>query len=146
MANTGARRSTALHTRQLTVSPLALNRLSRALYRAYGRDTCYPPLKRQWTPNRRYVGQCAVTALVVQDHLGGVLVHDAQHGHFWNKVGGKDIDLTKDQFPEDVELAATGTRDRNDMLTGPRARDAETHRRYRLLASRVARIMIRAGR
>jgi hypothetical protein len=59
-----------------------------------------------WTPENPSRGQCDVTALVVQDLLGGdVLAADVFldgtriEGHMWNRLpSGCDVDLTREQF------------------------------------------------
>lgn len=80
-------------------------------------------------------GQCAVTALVIQDCLGGdilrAVVRDGSH--YWNRLpDGTEIDLTRDQFalfrPDDVRV-----RTREEVLASP-----DTALRYKILASRVA--------
>jgi hypothetical protein len=69
--------------------------------------TCDPVALAEWSPERPARGQCAVTALVVQDLLGGELllaeVRNAdgsrQGVHYWNRLaGGLEVDLTRDQF------------------------------------------------
>jgi ADP-ribose pyrophosphatase YjhB (NUDIX family) len=96
-----------------------------------------------WTETNPASGQCASTALVVQDRLGGELllaeVHEAdgsrQGVHYWNRLSdGREVDLTREQFrrgevvgePEAIERPADVTRGR---LAG----------QYHLLAARVAR-------
>ena len=69
-------------------------------------ETCDPTDVARWTPENAALGQCAVTALVVHDLLGGELleaeVHYAdgsrQGFHYWNRLAGVDIDLTRAQF------------------------------------------------
>lgn len=65
--------------------------------------------KLNWTERNRAWGQCAVTALVVQDFLGGSLLRvdlsknpdpaiSAIKSHYLNLVNGDEIDLSKSQF------------------------------------------------
>ena len=83
-----------------------------------------------WTPENPSHGQCAVTALVVQDLLGGTLLRTINDGisHYWNRLPtGIEVDLTREQFRgwnpgEIVE------RDREYVLSFP-----ETAARYELL-------------
>ena len=64
-------------------------------------ETCDPSDAALWTPANPSRGQCAVTALVVHDLLGGLLleaeVHHAdgspQGFHYWNRLAGLDVDL-----------------------------------------------------
>ena len=59
-----------------------------------------------WTPDNPARGQCAVTALVVHDLLGGELLEaevrdpdgSPQGFHYWNRLAGVDVDLTLSQF------------------------------------------------
>ena len=54
-----------------------------------------------WTPQNPALGQCAVTALVVQDRYGGELLRVLNEGvsHYFNRLDdGTEVDLTRDQF------------------------------------------------
>lgn len=91
----------------------------------------------QWSPACPARGQCAVTALVVQDYLGGELMRAEVEGvsHYWNLIDGVEVDLTRDQFarfaPEDMVM-----RPRRYVLSFP-----ETMHRYKKLSARVAIIL-----
>lgn len=86
--------------------------LLRPILRAgWGADTCDPHDLHDWHRDNPARGQCGVTALIVQDLLGGelvlgeVFVGDTRVGHhYWNRLpGGRDVDLTADQFhPREV--------------------------------------------
>lgn len=102
--------------------------LARAIREAWRASTSAVP--EEWSPINPARGQCAVTALVVQDHCGGRLCRAIVNGesHYWNILDdGTEIDLTKDQFerfaPSEVEF-----RDRDYVLSFP-----DTRRRYELL-------------
>lgn len=63
------------------------------------RETSYEPGK--WSPENPTHGQCAITALVVQDLLGGDLLRAKVNGaeHYWNRLPDSgELDLTRDQF------------------------------------------------
>ncbi|SFC35854.1 hypothetical protein SAMN05443252_10338 [Bacillus sp. OV322] len=49
-------------------------------------------------------GQCGVTALVVNDILGGEIKKTKLHDgwHFYNIINGKRLDFTASQFTEDL--------------------------------------------
>lgn len=102
-----------------------------AIRDAWGADTS---LDDGWTANRPALGQCAVTALVIQDYLGGQLLRAEVEGvsHYWNVVQGTEIDLTRHQFtnfaPVDV-----AKRSRKYVVSFP-----DTVRRYEVLRRRVA--------
>lgn len=87
-------------------------------------------------------GQCAVTALVVQDWLGGVLLRAVTPlgSHYWNcipLVG--EIDLTRDQFPFQMEIPRGEHVPRSRLTDGDAALAARTVERYELLKIRIAR-------
>ncbi|MEU4695206.1 hypothetical protein [Actinoplanes sp. NPDC023714] len=72
----------------------------------WGADTCDPHDLPHWHPGNPARGQCGVTALIVQELLGGDLVlgevfaGDSRVGyHYWNRLpDGREIDFTADQF------------------------------------------------
>ena len=73
---------------------------------AWGSDTCYPNFSDDWGPDNPGRGQCGMTALVVQDILGGDLMLAEVHidgvkdsNHYWNRLpDGTEVDLTAGQF------------------------------------------------
>jgi hypothetical protein len=86
--------------------PLTRDDLEVAIRASWSVETCDPTDVAHWTQANPSLGQCAVTALVVHDLLGGELleaeVHQAdgarQGFHYWNRLAGVDIDLTRAQF------------------------------------------------
>jgi hypothetical protein len=112
-------------------------RLSRALEQAWSRDTSSDP--ERWSEKNPAWGQCAVTALIIQEYLGGSLMRAAWHAgsesgsHYWNLLpDGTKLDLTFRQFPPEVQLDAASTRERDYVLGFP-----ATAQRYKLLKERV---------
>src|SRR5262245_43252730 len=92
---------------------LTLGDLKAALAKAWSRETSADPAA--WSDENNAWGQCAVTALIVQDHLGGELRRGevGTTSHYWNQLPtGEEIDLTRHQFPDDVELANIEARTR----------------------------------
>jgi hypothetical protein len=96
-----------------------------------------------WTRANPASGQCASTALVVQDRLGGELliaeVHEAdgrrQGVHYWNRLpGGAELDLTREQFRRGEVVGAPSEVERPPDVTRGRLAG-----HYHLLAARVAR-------
>lgn len=106
---------------------------------AWGADTCYAHMSDEWTPERPSRDQCGMTALVVQDILGGDLVHAEVHvdgaqvgHHYWNRLpDGSDVDLTSDQFrPEEEIVGAT-------VIARPPGAPRYQREQYELLRRRV---------
>ena len=88
------------------------------------------------------VGQCAVTALLVQDLIGGQIVRtvivteSGEESHYFNRIQGMgDIDLTRAQYPTHVIPYGVEV-ERARLLEGERAITARTPERYVLLKSR----------
>lgn len=106
--------------------------LSRAIRAAWSAETSFAD---DWDPEHPSVGQCAVTALVIQDFFGGDLLRSEVGGvsHYWNRLpDGSEVDLTRDQFVRFVLDRATEVRDRGYVLSFP-----QTALRYKRLRSAV---------
>lgn len=95
------------------------------------------------TPESGYLkphGQCAVTALLVQDVFGGVILRAAladDSSHYWNRIPGMgEIDLTRDQYPADHAIPRGIEVPRSRLLEGERALAARTPQRYATLRDR----------
>jgi hypothetical protein len=82
--------------------------IDEALRASWAADTCSPDdvSRVPWHPGNPAWGHCDITALVVNDILGGdlmvgeVYLDDEQAGyHWWNRLAsGIEIDLTREQF------------------------------------------------
>ncbi|MFE1959947.1 hypothetical protein [Streptomyces sp. NPDC059479] len=93
------------------MKPLLLTDIERALRDSWGADTCTPEFRPHWSPDNPARDQCGVTAMVLNDLLGGELIRGEVHVegvrvdyHWWNRLGmGVEIDLTREQFsPEEI--------------------------------------------
>ena len=64
-------------------------------------ETCAPRMRQDWTEENRTLGQCSVTAFLMQDIYGGkvygVPLGDGNY-HCFNAAGGCTFDLTSEQF------------------------------------------------
>lgn len=122
-----------------------LSAVERAIRASWCLWTADPADHAKWSEENPSSGQCAVTALVVQDLLGGGLIEsdvrraDGTGGgyHYWNRlVGGAELDLTREQFTLGQRVI--------DARPVERASDV-THGRlagqYHLLAARVRRAL-----
>lgn len=69
-------------------------------------DTCAPRMRGDWSPDNKTLGQCSITAFLLQDLFGGrvygVPLKDGNF-HCFNAVGECVFDLTSEQFG-DVKL------------------------------------------
>lgn len=124
-----------------TLAEDAAARLKRALLMCWDRDTASPGDQSRWTSDRPSVGQCAVTALMVQDLMGGQIVKAMVEGfgsHYWNRLdSGQEVDLTRDQFPPETVIPPGQPVERDYLMKHERSIGAGTPQRYRLLSRRV---------
>ena len=69
-------------------------------------QTCAPRMRDKWSKNNRTLGQCSITAFLVQDIFGGkvygILRPDGNY-HCYNAVGNCCFDLTSEQFGEEAK-------------------------------------------
>lgn len=124
---------------------ISIEILDRALARSWSAETSADP--ENWGNGNRAWGQCAVTALVVQDYLGGELLRVQSSGpgfnwgHYWNRLpSGLVVDFTQRQFPLGTDFAQLAVRERAALLD-PKVnpRNVSTAQRYRLLKEAVER-------
>ena len=67
--------------------------------------TCAPRLRGSWSEDNRTLGQCSITAFLVQDIFGGKVYGILRPGgnyHCYNVIGNIKFDLTSEQFGDEV--------------------------------------------
>ena len=67
--------------------------------------TCAPRLRAEWSRENPTLGQCSITAFLVQDIFGGKVYgipRDGGNFHCYNVVDDKVFDLTSEQFGDEV--------------------------------------------
>lgn len=101
---------------------MELNRLEEILKLAWCRETSFTP--ERWSPENPAFGQCVPTALIVNDYLGGKIVwaeatypDGTKESHYFNEVDGKQLDLTRCQFPEGTAIPIGIDRKKNFPTT-----------------------------
>ena len=78
--------------------------LSDGIWRA---DTCAPRMRDDWSVENKTLGQCSITAFLVQDIFGGEVFGILRPGgnyHCYNVIGGNQYDLTIEQFGDEAPL------------------------------------------
>ncbi|MEF2528822.1 MULTISPECIES: YunG family protein [Streptomyces] len=122
------------------MTPLLLADIERAVRDSWSAETCTPEYRSRWTGENPARDQCGVTALVLNDLLGGELVRGEVHVdgelvdyHWWNRLGaGVEIDLTREQFrPGEAVVGGTV------IPRPPRAQPYRLREEYELLRTRV---------
>jgi hypothetical protein len=81
----------------------SLKKIQKGIGESWTKETCYYPSL--WCKNNksRSSGQCRITALLIQELLGGKILYshvikNKELDHYWNKIGDLEIDLTSKQF------------------------------------------------
>ena len=99
-------------------------------------ETCAPRMRKDWTMGNRTLGQCSITAFLIQDIYGGkvygVPLGDGNF-HCFNDVGGCVFDLTSEQFG-DTKLDYTNCPEQDRAVHFAKA---EKRKRYELLKERL---------
>lgn len=100
-------------------------------------DTCAPRMRADWHPGNPTLGQCSITAFLMQDIFGGrvfgVPLGDGNF-HCFNEAGGCVFDLTSEQFGDRVLDYADCPEQRREEHFAK----AEKRERYELLKARLA--------
>ncbi|MGW6285595.1 YunG family protein [Streptomyces sp. NPDC055107] len=118
-----------------------LSDIERAIRDSWSAETCTPEYRDRWTPDNPARDQCGVTAMVLNDLLGGELIRGEVHVdgvrtdfHWWNRLGpGVDVDLTREQFgPEEAVVGG-------DVIVRPPVGEwRRLQEEYAILRDRVA--------
>ena len=99
-------------------------------------ETCAPRMRSDWSPENKTLGQCSITAFLLQDLYGGkvfgVPLGDGNY-HCFNVVGDCVFDLTSEQFG-DKKLDYT---DCPEQFRETHFAKEEKRRRYELLKARL---------
>jgi hypothetical protein len=108
------------------------------LEKAWCRETAHPSYRDKWSEDNSYVGQCLVTARVIQDEYG-VDVYSCKVGnnsHFVNIIDERIIDKTADQFGGTDKIkyisGSLRKRSRESLL-----KNKDVKQRYELLKARM---------
>lgn len=125
----------------VTMATYLLSDIEQAIRDSWSAETCTPEYRDRWTPDNPARDQCGVTAMVLNDLLGGKLIRGEVHVdgvrtdfHWWNRLGtGVDVDLTREQFgPEEVVVGG-------DVIVRPPVSEwRRLQEEYAILRDRVA--------
>ena len=78
-----------------------LHKLYAVLRQSWKAETAYKSCQNEWIASDPSYGQCAITAMLVHDMFGGSIHRirvDGGGTHYFNKIDGHYIDLTREQF------------------------------------------------
>ena len=95
-------------------------------------DTCAPRMRNDWSADNPTLGQCSITAFLMQDIYGGEVKGILRSGgnyHCFNDVDGCVFDLTSEQFGgEELDYSDCTVQERSVHFA-----KAEKERRYEYL-------------
>ena len=118
-------------------TPRELYDLMEAIWCRY---TCAPRYREEWSESNKTLGQCSITAFLVQDIYGGkvygVRLPDGAY-HCYNDVDGCVFDLTSEQFGDKVLSYENNPEQLREVQLAPE----EKRRRYEYLADRLNRAL-----
>lgn len=96
--------------------------------------TCAPRMQSKWSEDNKTLGQCSITAFLIQDIFGGEVYGikrpDGNY-HCYNVIGGRQYDLTIEQFGDERESLVYD--DKHLQLREVHFRKEEKYNRYLLL-------------
>lgn len=110
------------------------------LSKIWAADTCAPRMRQSWRADNPTLGQCSVTAFLMQDIFGGQVLGVPRKGgtfHCFNAVGDCVFDLTSEQFGDEVLSYADCPEQRREYHFAR----AEKLARYELLRDRLNRAL-----
>lgn len=130
--------------------PFLMTMLPELMRLAWRRETSSPVAHDRWRPENPGHGQDAITALVVQDLLGGHLLRAEVDGygfHYWNLLpDGRPYDLTLGQLPPRKTRPEGTVIARTALLDSDRAVAKSTYERYSMLTDRLDDVIKQFGR
>ena len=110
-----------------------------ALKHVWCEYTCAPRMRNSWSEENITLGQCSITAFLVQDifggHVFGILRPNGSI-HCYNSVGGHVFDLTSEQFGGEV----LSYRDNPEQFREVHFAKQEKLERYEYLKQQLGRL------
>lgn len=103
--------------------------------KSWSEETCYPSSREEWKIENPALGQCAITALIVNDVFGGKIMRCmvGTMSHYYNFVDEEVIDLTASQFKDiNINYDLGEERSRDYLLS-----NEDTKKRYYILLKKM---------
>jgi isopentenyldiphosphate isomerase len=125
-----------------------LQTIKEALQKAWSAETSSTD---EWSAVNPSLGQCTVSACIVQDYLGGDIVNSVatltdgkKVSHYLNLIDGRYIDLTIQQFADGTTFSSPKPKKKSFSSTREYCLSHEdTNNRYEVLKTKVTDIFIR---
>ena len=122
---------------------MIVNEVCEIVSMSFDKDTCYPDWIDRWNSNIKCLGQGAVSALILNDFLGGKIMRCMSEtgSHYYNLINDEIIDLTVSQFNSLPDYSTGEERTREYLLS-----NEDTKKRYKILLERVKDNFIKYGK
>ena len=114
---------------------MTIRKLKQLLKQSWNLETCSPGLRDKWTEENPSLGQCAITALIVNDFFGGKIMRcmASSGSHYYNIIDDELVDLTVEQFLGKIPQYEIGEERTREYLLG----NKDTKNRYLLLNKNI---------
>lgn len=118
---------------------MEINKLKILLEKSWNRDTCSPGLRYKWSEDNPSLGQCAITSLIVNDYFGGKIMRcmASTGSHYYNLIDNEIIDLTAEQFGDEVPKYEDGEERTIEYLLS----NEDTKNRYLMLYNNLKEVI-----
>lgn len=118
-----------------------IEQLKQFLFCKWNKETCSPGLRNFWNESNPSLGQCAITALIVNDFFGGKIMRcmASSGSHYYNLIDGKIVDLTVEQFLGEIPEYEFGEERTREYLLS----NEDTKNRYFMLLNNLRKSMFK---
>ena len=118
---------------------MEIEKLKQLLLYSWEKETCSPGLRSKWSEENPSLGQCAITALIVNDIFGGKIMRcmASSGSHYYNLINDKLVDLTVEQFLGEIPDYANGEERTREYLLS----NEDTKKRYLLLSKKLKHVI-----
>ena len=105
--------------------------LKKLLTLSWKKETCSKGLRNEWSEENPSLGQCAITALIVNDFFGGKIMRcmASSGSHYYNMIDNELVDLTVEQFLGEIPQYEDGEERTREYLLS----NEDTKNRYKKL-------------
>jgi hypothetical protein len=110
---------------------MEIRELKQLLTGSWNLETCSPGLTDKWNKENPALGQCAITALIVNDFFGGKIMRcmASSGSHYYNIIDDEIVDLTVEQFLGETPQYKNGEERTREYLLS----NEDTKNRYLIL-------------
>ena len=78
-----------------------------ACRKSWSFDTCSPDYRHLWSAENNAAGQCTISSILVHEYFGGEILNIPGE-HTFNRIDGKIVDITSEQFGHDAVIDMSG--------------------------------------